>query len=74
MDISSQNKAILETLKTDPKGLTGMDMIRRFGAMSYTRRIRDLRESGNPIGDVWEHKLTEEGKIEKKWKRYFYIG
>lgn len=72
MDINSQNRAILETLRSDPHGLTGMDMIQRFGAMSYTRRIRDLREAGHPIVGVWEYKLDKAGKVVKKWRRYFF--
>ncbi len=72
MDINSQNRAILETLKKEERGLTGMDMIRRFGAMSYTRRIKDLRDSGNPITGIWEYKLSKEGKVIKKWRRYYY--
>lgn len=74
MDTNSQNKAILRELKRNPMGMTGMDMIRMFGAMSYTRRIRDLRESGEPIDSQWIYKLDEKGKVVKRWKRYYWVG
>lgn len=73
MDIESQNKAILAELKRNPFGLTGMDMIQKFGAMSYTRRIRDLREAGNHIEGVWEYKYSKDGKVVKKWRRYYFV-
>lgn len=69
--IQAQNAAILAALKDEPAGLTGLDMLYRFGVLSHTRRIRDLREQGYPIGDKWEHKTDERGKVVKKWKRYF---
>jgi len=74
MDINSQNKAILAELKRNAHGLTGMDMIRMFGAMSYTRRIKDLRESGEPIESLWIYKHDEKGKVVKRWKRYYWVG
>ncbi len=69
--LDSQAKQILEALRNEPKGLTGADMFYRFGALSYTRRIRDIREAGVPVCDTWEEKLDERGKVIKKWKRYF---
>lgn len=69
--IEAQNHQILQALKNEPAGLTGLDMLHRFGALSHTRRVRDLREKGYPVGDVWEYQLDERGKIVKKWKRYF---
>ena len=74
MDTNSQNKAILRELKRNPMGMTGMDMINMFGAMSYTRRIRDLREAGEPIDSQWIYKLDEKGKVVKRWKRYYWVG
>jgi len=74
MDTNSQNKAILRELKRNPMGMTGMDMINMFGAMSYTRRIRDLREAGEPIDSQWIYKYDEKGKVVKRWKRYYWVG
>ena len=74
MDINSQNKAILAELKRNVYGLTGMDMIRMFGATAYTRRIKDLRESGEPIESLWIYKHDEKGKVVKRWKRYYWVG
>lgn len=74
LSTESQNRLILGELKRNPLGLTGMDMIRRFGAMSYTRRIKDLRDSGHKIDSMWERKYDERGKEVKRWKRYYYVG
>lgn len=74
MDTNSQNKAILAELKRNPLGLTGWDMIHKFGAMSYTRRISDLVQEGQPIEAVWEYKYDKQGKVVKKWRRYYFVG
>ena len=44
MDTETQNRAILDYLKRHPLGMTGMDMFQLYGALSYTRRITDLRQ------------------------------
>lgn len=67
----SQNQMLLEALRNEPAGLTGLDMLYRFGILSHTRRIRDLRERGIPIGDIWEYQFNDKGKVVKHWKRYF---
>lgn len=74
MDAASQNKAILEYLKRHPLGMTGLEMFQLYGALSYTRRITDLRQAGNQIDSMWEYKLDEKGKVVKKWKRYYFVG
>jgi hypothetical protein len=34
-------------------------------------RIFDLRHDGVPVLDDWEYELDENGKVVKKWKKYF---
>lgn len=71
LDYATQNAMILQALKTEPRGLSGLDMLRRFGVLSHTRRITDLRQKGIPVADFWECQFDENGKTIKRWKRYF---
>ena len=74
MDAESQNNAILAYLKRHPLGMTGLEMFQLYGALSYTRRITDLRQSGHKIDSMWEYQYDDKGKVIKKWKRYYFVG
>ena len=42
-----------------------------FGCSRAAARISDLRHDGVPIQDAYEYKYDENGKVVKKWKKYW---
>ena len=44
---------------------------REFNCDRLGARIWELRRDGVPVKDAWEYKLDSNGKVVKKWKRYF---
>jgi len=42
-----------------------------FDCTRLGARIYDLRRDGVPVQSGWEYKLDKDGKVEKKWKRYW---
>lgn len=50
---------------------TSYDAVGRFKCMRLSARIKDLRYAGVPVLDDWEYELDENGKVVKKWKKYF---
>lgn len=66
----TQTRQILQFMQ---EGNTITDAIarERFDCSRLGARIWDLRYMGIPIGDEWEYKLNKNGKVVKKWKKYF---
>lgn len=62
---------ILEYLKKNPNGLTGLEMVTMFGCLNYKNDIYVLRMKGVPIYDEWEHRYDMEGRELERWKRYY---
>lgn len=44
---------------------------REFDCDRLGARIWDLKHAGVPVQDDWEYKLDENGKVVKKWKKYW---
>jgi hypothetical protein len=44
---------------------------REFDCDRLGARIWDLKHEGVPVLDEFEYKLDENGKVVKKWKKYF---
>lgn len=42
-----------------------------FDCSRVGARIYDLRDAGVPVLDEWQYKLDDNGKVVKKWKKYF---
>ena len=42
-----------------------------FGCARLAARIHDIRHGGVTVLDDWEYELNKDGKVVKKWKRYF---
>lgn len=51
--------------------ITQMIATERFDCTRLGARIYDLRQDGVPVQDGWEYKLDKDGKVVKKWKRYW---
>lgn len=68
---STKRQRILDYLKKNPRGLTGMDMVQLFGSLNYKNDIFVLRGKGVPIADEWERKYDEKGREIMRWKRYY---
>lgn len=43
----------------------------RFQCTRLGARIWDLKHDGVPVQDGWEYELDKDGKVVKKWKRYW---
>ena len=65
----SQNKMILKHLKENPKGITSMEAIRRYGITRLSGRIFDLRERGNVI----EREMEDNSNNSGKHARYYLV-
>jgi len=63
MSTATQNARILRHLKAG-KSITFWDAVSDFGVMHLPRRIKDLKEAGHSIGDVW---VKRDGKRFKRW-------
>lgn len=50
---------------------TSYDAVGRFECMRLPARIKDLRDAGVPVKDDWEYELDKNGKVVKKWKKYW---
>lgn len=44
---------------------------REFDCDRLGARIWDLKHDGVPVEDAFEYKLDENGKVIKKWKKYW---
>lgn len=66
-----KRQQLLEHLKKHPHGITGLEMVTRFGLLNYKNDIYVLRNRGVNIADVWEEKLDDRGRVVERWKRYY---
>jgi hypothetical protein len=66
----AQNKQILRHMEAG-NSITGLEAITLFHCMRLPARVGDLRRSGVPVLDDWEYEINENGKVVKKWKKYF---
>lgn len=51
--------------------ITGMEALTLIGCMRLPARIADLKRAGVPIEDEWVYKTDDNGKVVKKWKKYW---
>lgn len=53
-------------------GISGMEAFSKLEIERLPARIWDIRNKlGIAIDDMWEYKYDDDGKVIKKWKRYF---
>ena len=66
----AQAKQILHYMES---GNSITDAIARdlFSCSRLGARIWDLRHNGVPVQDEFEYKLDDNGKVVKKWKKYW---
>jgi hypothetical protein len=51
--------------------VTGLEAMNLFGCMRLPARVADMKKNGVPVQDDWEYELDENGKVVKKWKKYW---
>lgn len=51
--------------------ITGIEALEKFDCMRLPARVSDMRRDGVPVVDDWEYELDENGKVVKKWKKYW---
>lgn len=51
--------------------VTGLEALNLFGCMRLPARVADMKRNGVPVQDDWEYELDENGKVVKKWKKYW---
>ena len=56
---NTQAQKILRYLKTHKKGISAKQAMEMYGICCLAERIRDLREKGHQIDNVW-HKYNDE--------------
>ena len=66
----AQTKQILRFME-EGNVITGRLAFISFGCMRLPARISDLKEAGFKVRDEWEYEYDENGKVVKKWKRYW---
>ena len=69
-DRETQTRQILQFMQ-EGNAITDAVARQRFDCSRLGARIWDLRYAGVPIGDAWEYRLDKDGKVVKKWKKYF---
>ena len=69
-DRQTQYKSILKYLE-DGGVITQRIASERFGCDRLSARIWELRHDGIRVIDGWDGKLDENGKVVKRWKKYF---
>lgn len=66
----AQKRKILRYMEAG-NAITQRIASREFDCDRLGARIYDLRHDGVPVQDGWEYKLDSNGKVVKKWKRYW---
>lgn len=66
----AQTRKILRYMEAG-NAITQRIASREFDCSRLGARIYDLRHAGVPVLDEWEYKLDKNGKVVKKWKRYW---
>lgn len=51
--------------------VTGLEALTLCGCMRLPARVADLRRAGVPVLDEWQYELDRNGKVVRKWKRYW---
>lgn len=73
MDRDTQCRAILRYMsETGP--ITQRIASELFGCDRLASRICDLKQSGVQIASGWDYKIDADGKVVKRWKRYWIGG
>lgn len=67
----TKRQKVLEYLKRNPHGLTGLEMVTKFGCLNYKNDIFVLRSKGYPIVGEWQHKYDAQGRELERWMRYY---
>lgn len=66
----AQTRKILRYME-DGNAITQRIASHEFDCDRLGARIWDLRHEGVPVQDEYEYKLDENGKVRKKWKKYW---
>lgn len=66
----AQTRQILRHMEAG-NAITGIEALDRFRCMRLPARVADLRKAGVPVQDAWDYELDENGKVVRKWKKYF---
>ena len=66
----SQTRQLQQYMETG-KPITGLEALTLFGCIRLAARVADLKQAGVPVMDEWEFKLDQNGKVVKKWKKYW---
>lgn len=68
--IEAQTRAIQRYMEAGNK-ITQRIASREFDCDRLGARIWDLRNAGVPVMDEWEYRRDENGRVVKKWKKYW---
>lgn len=51
--------------------ITGIQAVSLFRCMRLPARVADLKRAGVPVQSDWEYEYDQNGKVVRKWKKYF---
>lgn len=51
--------------------ITGIQAVSLFRCMRLSARVADLKSAGVPVQFDWEYEYDQNGKVVRKWKKYF---
>lgn len=51
--------------------ITGLEAMTLFGCMRLPARVADLKQAGIPVQSDWVYEYDINGKVVRKWKKYF---
>lgn len=66
----TQEELILVYMK-DHGGITSAEAFLHCGCLRLPARVADLKDKGYDIKDIWCYKTDSNGKIVKKWKKFY---
>ena len=72
VEVASQNQMIIAALKAG-KHITDDSARELCGTYRLSGRIKELRDRGFPIGDVWREGVARTGRP-MRYKEYFWVG
>lgn len=68
--IESQERQLQQYMEAG-NTITGLEAMNLFGCMRLPARVAEMKKNGVPVQDGWEYELDENGKVVKKWKKYW---
>lgn len=69
-DREAQKRQILRYM-LDGNSITDATARELFNCSRVGARIWDLKQDGVPVQDAFEYRLDHNGKVVKKWKKYW---